>query len=560
MDEEDNLWLKFINEHRRNNENCKDDIDQEEFEFLMDRLEKESYFQQANTQQQQQQHRLSLNKSSDSTAEDALCCICLDGECVNSNLILFCDMCNLAVHQECYGVPYIPEGQWLCRKCIQSPSAPVSCILCPNKYGAFKQTDKGQWVHVICAIWIPEVHFANTVFLEPIIGIESIDKARYRLKCSICRKSHVGACIQCDKQNCYTAFHVTCAQQAGLYMNIKEEVVEEETTPPKKNRKSTSNQNQTANSSSSSAVEVRKCAYCNIHTPLDVLSPETRREIERSGNPNSAEYEEALSRAQKIRMKKVRKMLKERRNAPPVVCLPTIPQNKIQELKEEVEIENKDSFFERLMAYWLLKRHSRNGVPILRRLQMSSSVRKNKNQNNNNNKNNQDSDTNNEDLNDEISKSDKEAAKKLIQQSKEQMATLRKFRQDLEKSRLLLEQVRKRERIKRDLVRVDQVITLYEINAFNGVFLQRILEIFVDFDKNMTFTQPVDPLAVPTYYEIIKEPMDFSKMQTKINELYYKNLEQFEDDVRLIISNCMKFNPKNTYFYKEAHRFREKVS
>jgi hypothetical protein len=55
------------------------------------------------------------------------------------------------------------KGQWLCRRCIQSPSAPVNCILCPNNYGAFKQTDRGLWTHVVCAIWIPEVHFANTV-------------------------------------------------------------------------------------------------------------------------------------------------------------------------------------------------------------------------------------------------------------------------------------------------------------------------------------------------------------------------------------------------------------
>lgn len=259
----------------------------------MDRFEKEAYFQSQTTGKNPEP----------SIDEDAVCSICIDGECQNSNVILFCDMCNLAVHQECYGVPYIPEGQWLCRRCLQSPSKAVSCHLCPNKGGAFKQTDDARWAHVVCAFWIPEVGFANTVFLEPVDSIDNIPAARWKLSCYICKQRGTGACIQCHKTNCYTAFHVTCAQQAGLYMRI--EPIREP-------------------NGSGTAVSVRKTAYCDVHTPADSeCTPMMGDDSEEKSL--SAKKAKAESR---IKMRKARKILAEKRNAVPVVSIPIIPQHR----------------------------------------------------------------------------------------------------------------------------------------------------------------------------------------------------------------------------------------
>lgn len=235
MDEEDYAWLDLVNEKRRGEGVSQ--VSHNVFEFLIDRFEKEL-------------HLESLDQCSEkhvTVDEDAVCCICMDGECHNSNAILFCDMCNVAVHQECYGVPYIPEGQWLCRHCLQSPSQPADCILCPNQGGAVKKTDDDRWGHVVCALWVPEVGFSNTTFIEPIDGVNHIPPARWKLTCYLCKEKSVGACIQCHKANCYTAFHVSCAQKAGLFMKMEpiKEVAD----------------------SGDPTFSVKKTAYCGAHTP-----------------------------------------------------------------------------------------------------------------------------------------------------------------------------------------------------------------------------------------------------------------------------------------------------
>lgn len=47
MDEEDMLWLKLMNERRAAQDAHATPVTQDQFELLMDRLEKESYFQQS---------------------------------------------------------------------------------------------------------------------------------------------------------------------------------------------------------------------------------------------------------------------------------------------------------------------------------------------------------------------------------------------------------------------------------------------------------------------------------------------------------------------------------
>ncbi|OAD52514.1 Peregrin [Eufriesea mexicana] len=314
LDEEDTAWLSIVNE-RRLASGLSPALEADTFELLMDRLEKESYFQQQ-----------SNGGGGIAADEDAVCCICMDGECQNSNAILFCDMCNLAVHQDCYGVPYIPEGQWLCRRCLQSPSRAVDCVLCPNRGGAFKQTDRpATWAHVVCALWIPEVRFANTVFLEPIDSIESIPAARWRLTCCVCKRRGSGACIQCHKSNCYAAFHVTCAQQAGLCMRMR-----------------------TVQPANGEPMLVQKTAYCEAHMPSD-YQPST--------NPADARR---------------RAIANKKSSSAPVISIPTIPPERIKEIASLAEgLPKRSQLIQRLIAYWTLKRQYRNGVPLLRRLQSS---------------------------------------------------------------------------------------------------------------------------------------------------------------------------------------------
>ncbi|XP_057597641.1 bromodomain-containing protein 1 isoform X3 [Hippopotamus amphibius kiboko] len=500
MDEEDYAWLEIVNEKRR--ADCVAAVSQSVFEFLMDRFEKASH---CEKQKQGEQQCL--------IDEDAVCCVCMDGECQNSNAILFCDMCNLAVHQECYGVPYIPEGQWLCRHCLQSRARPADCVLCPNKGGAFKKTDDDRWGHVVCALWIPEVGFANTVFIEPIDGVRNIPPARWKLTCYLCKQKGVGACIQCHKANCYTAFHVTCAQRAGLYMKME----------PVKEL-----------AGGAATFSVRKTAYCDVHTPPGC----TRRPLNIYGDvemkngvcrkESSVKTVRSTSKVRK-KAKKAKKTLRGPCAALPPVCAPYIPPQRLNRIANQVAIQRKKQFVERAHSYWLLKRLSRNGAPLLRRLQSSLQSHRNTQQREN----------------------DEE-----IQAAKEKLKYWQRLRHDLERARLLIELLRKREKLKREQVKVEQMALELRLSPLTAL-LRSVLDQLQEKDPARIFAQPVSLKEVPDYLDHIKHPMDFATMRKRLEAQGYRTLRELEEDFDLIVDNCMKYNAKDTVFYRAAVRLRD---
>lgn len=171
------------------------------------------------------------------------CCVCSDESGSPENPLVYCDGdgCTVAVHQACYGIISVPAGSWYCKRCesqeraakVVSPSCHPNvtlrltivfvqrCCLCPSRDGALKRTNNGQWAHVVCALYIPEVRFGDVATMEPIV-LSCVPPDRWKQSCYMCEsvgkeeKSRLGACMPCNKTSCKNFFHVTCAQAKGL--------------------------------------------------------------------------------------------------------------------------------------------------------------------------------------------------------------------------------------------------------------------------------------------------------------------------------------------------------
>ncbi|CAO2047356.1 unnamed protein product [Urochloa humidicola] len=169
--------------------------------------------------------------------KSASCDVCCRGESsMDSNRIVNCSNCKVSVHQKCYGLRVVPDGQWLCAWCTYLGSNKDSgstqstpCVLCPKEKGALKpvkmeptpnaDVSHQKFAHLFCTLWAPEVFVEDMESMEPVTSPDSVQENRMKLTCSICKIKN-GACVRCSHGTCRAAFHPICARESKHQMEI----------------------------------------------------------------------------------------------------------------------------------------------------------------------------------------------------------------------------------------------------------------------------------------------------------------------------------------------------
>ena len=87
--------------------------------------------------------------------------------------------------------------------------------------------------------------------------------------------------------------------------------------------------------------------------------------------------------------------------------------------------------------------------------------------------------------------------------------------------------------------------------------LTYLLGLLMKKDTNKWFSVPIDDKMAPGYSNIIKEKMDFTKMENKLDSHLYRTVAQFKNDFHLICNNCTTFNKPDTCYFKAAKKLKQ---
>lgn len=71
-------------------------------------------------------------------------------------------------------------------------------------------------------------------------------------------------------------------------------------------------------------------------------------------------------------------------------------------------------------------------------------------------------------------------------------------------------------------------------------------------DDSFPFSRAVDGKKILKYYEVIKNPIDLSKIKTKLQSVSYDSVYDFVDDIKLMFDNCYQFNQPNSTTFENG--------
>lgn len=86
--------------------------------------------------------------------------------------------------------------------------------------------------------------------------------------------------------------------------------------------------------------------------------------------------------------------------------------------------------------------------------------------------------------------------------------------------------------------------------TFSMQNLETLINEIIKHNESWPFIKPVSASEVPDYHEVIKQPMDFSTIKSKLNLGDYQTNEQAMKDVQLVFFNCDLYNLSNSEIFK----------
>lgn len=461
------------------------------FEFLIDQLEKLSF---ADAQ------RFGFFSNPVIHYEELECSVCLVGDSDDLNQILFCDKCNLPVHQTCYGVRLIPEGAWYCGPCEEGIEAKnIQCILCGQTDGAFKKTERGEWVHSQCVLWGNVLQFMEHDCFGVAEYVDHVEPTKSS-SCFLCKKT-IGNLVECSKACCDRQFHVTCAQRSNLAVLIRER---------KKG--------------------LQRSAFCDQHTPVMWKRQESRRlkELKKKNQKNGKKrkfngWEDIPISPRSIIS------TENGENGPSEECLRYCGGTTLDGAMEKI-LEVSSTIPEHLIynvyKYWESKRKKRSGIPLLKRFHPSFVQRTT------------------------FQVPQAFSLKDLVNTYR----TLKNVRENLEVVRTVLNQSRRRERLKSQMYY--NLLKSYDFIFFPTRYHhKKILDHLIHADRDEFFVTNKLNVKEQEFYQRYSNPIDLSIIRERIDEGFYDNREKkFCDDIITVYENAIDFYPENSPQHFEAKR------